>query len=144
MELSQLYKKQIRVFDHGEAIIHQGDYGEHIFMVKSGAVEITREMENGQVFLAMLGEGDFFGEMALFDHLPRSATVKAWDRTEIYALSKDDLIRGIKEFPEIALELIGTMSRRLRKTDNEIVKLLKQEEVTKAMLMDCLKTQCLI
>ena len=66
-----------RVYRSGETIVRQGEIGEHMYVIQSGKVEVVREGESSQVKLAELGEGDFFGEMAVFDRDLRSATVRA-------------------------------------------------------------------
>ena len=65
----------------GEEIVRQGDTGDCMFEVLAGRVEVLQEMDGKEVRLAVLEAGDFFGEMALFERLTRSATVRAFSST---------------------------------------------------------------
>lgn len=144
MELAQVYQKHVKVYENGEIVFKQGDYGSYLYIVKSGAVNVTSRFANEEIALAIIDEGDFFGEMALFDYLPRSATVRARGRTELYVLSKEDLMESIKEFPEIAIQLLATMSKRLRNKNGEIEKLMVQGKITREMLNKCLIAHSLV
>src|SRR5512139_2603631 len=67
----------VRQFPNGAIIIKQGDPGQSMFLIRSGKVRIFNDAEGGETTLTTLGQGDFFGEMALFDDHPRSASAEA-------------------------------------------------------------------
>jgi CRP-like cAMP-binding protein len=73
----------------GDAIVRQGEPGEHFYLIADGRVEVVREDEGRATRLAELGAGDYFGEMALLHKAPRSATVRALTAVETYALGAD-------------------------------------------------------
>ena len=81
---------RVRRFRRGETIFHVGDPGDALFIVVSGSIKITLPAETGdEAILATLRPGDFFGELALLDGAPRSATAIAIEATEMYMLPRD-------------------------------------------------------
>jgi CRP/FNR family cyclic AMP-dependent transcriptional regulator len=84
-------------------------------------VKVVLTGEDGrEVILSVLGEGDFFGEMALIDDMPRSANVMAMEDSRLIVIYRDDFHRVLEEQPRIALGLLRAMSRRLRSADDKI------------------------
>jgi len=71
----------------------------------------------------VLGKGDFFGEMAIFEHEVRSATIRARGEVRALTVDKRTFLRRITEDPSIAFRIVGRMSRRIRELDAEIVRL---------------------
>jgi len=106
-----------RVFEDGEVIIRQGDPGECMYAIQSGNVEVVLEDGGRSVPVAVLTEGDFFGEMALFEREVRSATVRARGQARILTVDRTNLLRRIHEDPTLAFRVIETLSRRLRQMD---------------------------
>jgi CRP/FNR family cyclic AMP-dependent transcriptional regulator len=101
-----------------DVIFYQGDRGDAFYVVLSGRVKVTVSSPEGQeAILAMLGEGESFGELALLDEHPHSATVQAVEPTEVLALRRDAFQRLIQQVPEIAIALLQVMARRLRAVD---------------------------
>jgi CRP-like cAMP-binding protein len=116
-----------REYADGEVIIRQGEKGTHMYEILSGEVEVTQDKEGTDVLLAVLGKGEFFGEMALFDPEFRSATIRARGKARVLTVDKRILMRRISEDPSLALRLLEKMSRRIRRLDEEVVRLRKQE-----------------
>lgn len=102
-------------FSPGQVIVSQGDIGQVLYIVSSGAVEVRRERP-GQtsVVLDILDPGRFFGEMALLDDFPRSATVVATEDTECLSLGKWHFLVELESHPDLAVAMLPEMSRRLR------------------------------
>ncbi|MEJ2547335.1 MAG: cyclic nucleotide-binding domain-containing protein [Gemmatimonadota bacterium] len=98
----------------GETIIQQGETGDCMYVVQSGQVEVVQTVEGGEQRLAILETGDFFGEMALFEREVRSATVRALVDARVLKIDKKTLLRRIKEDPLLAVNLLQTMSGRIR------------------------------
>ncbi len=104
-----------RSFKTGDVIIKEGDQGAGVFVVISGKVEVVRGAEGGrQQVLNTLGPGDFFGEMALFEGFPRSATVRCLEDTECLALTRWDFRAELTRHAEIAVAVLETVVHRLR------------------------------
>jgi len=121
--------EQIEVWSHvntrsytkSNIILFEEDPGDSLFIIKEGKVKITRLSEEGkEVILSILGEGEFFGEMALLDGESRSANVIALSDCEVFILKRDDFLDIIKSNPKIAITLLEEMARRIRKSDQQI------------------------
>jgi CRP/FNR family cyclic AMP-dependent transcriptional regulator len=103
-----------KVYADGEAIVRQGAVGDCMFVVQSGRVEVLQATDAGEQHLAFLETGDFFGEMAVFEKETRSATVRASGESRVLKVDKRTLLRRIKEDPLLAVNLLQTMSHRIR------------------------------
>lgn len=110
-------------FSDGEAIVSQGDVGETMFLIKSGAVTVTRSEEEKSVTLATLGTGESFGEMSMFDTEMRSATVKASGSCSLLAIDGRDLTDILSNSPEIGIAIIKTFVKRLREGNRRLQEL---------------------
>lgn len=106
----------LRHFDKDEVILKQGENGIGFFMIESGKVEVFRQTNDQKVKLAELGTGDFFGEMALFEDTPRSATVVTTEPTDCYVLTAWNFKGTMENAPTIAVQMLPVIIRRLQKT----------------------------
>ena len=99
----------------GEVIISQGDVGQVLHIIVSGSVEVRRERA-GQtpVVLNTLRSGQFFGEMALLDDYPRSATIVALEETTCLTLWKWHFLIALEAHPDIAVAMLPPLAHRLR------------------------------
>ena len=124
-ELGYISKKMIsRHYESGEFIFLEDSEGEQCFFVIQGSVKVTRLSKDGrEVILAMLNEGEFFGEMALLDGESRSANVIALEETEVLTLNREDFLVVLQDYPQIAIQLLKEMAHRLRKSDRQIASL---------------------
>lgn len=104
----------------GEIIFRQGDEGSSLFVIEDGGVDIAYGEGAGQVMLATLFNGQYFGELSLFDGAPRSATATAVKPTHVIRLDRDDLVDFVHKNPAAALRIIEEMGDRLRQT-NELM-----------------------
>ena len=108
----------------GTMILAQDEPGSVGFLIISGAVDVLLESEDGRQFIvAQLGPGDHFGEMALLDTEPRSATVIATADTDLLVMRRDEFLAELMRHPRIMLRMLVTLSRRLRKTDSQVASL---------------------
>jgi len=104
----------------GETIIRQGDVGDCMYVVQSGRVEVVQSSEYGEQHLAFLESGNFFGEMSVFEKEVRSATVKSAGEACVLTVDKKMLLRRLREDPLLAVNLLQTMSHRIRNLDAEL------------------------
>ena len=121
-DLKRLSKLMVpRSFKAGEVIIKENDQAAGFFVIASGKVDVVRGAAgpNPQV-LATLSSGDFFGEMALFEGYPRSATVTAAEDTECLAITRWDFTAEMRTHPEIAVGMLPALVRRLRALDERL------------------------
>ena len=111
-------------FENGNYIFLEDSEGEQCFFVLEGSVKVTRLSKDGrEVILAMLNKGDFFGEMSLLDGESRSANVIALEKTKVLTLDRNDFIAVVNDYPQIAVQLLKELARRLRKSDRQIASL---------------------
>jgi len=124
-ELGYISEKMIaRHYESGKFIFLEDSEGEQCFFVVQGSVKVTRLSKDGrEVILAMLNEGEFFGEMALLDGESRSANVIALEETEVLTLNREDFLVVLHDYPQIAIQLLKEMAHRLRKSDRQIASL---------------------
>ena len=114
--------------EQGEVLFDEGDKGEVMYLIREGKIKITKGSGSDEKVLAVLKEGDFFGEMAIIDGSPRSAGAVAASPASLLVIDKDTFKSKIKENPLIEY-VLETLSRRLRTTDEQIRLLtIKSEE----------------
>lgn len=112
-----------RSFGSGENVFREGDQSDTCYVVRSGQARAIREHTDGRsITLATFGPGDIFGELAIFDEEHRSATVEALGDTEVIAILAGDMRRMLREHPDIAVKLLGALSRRLRETNERLTR----------------------
>ena len=108
-------------YPKNSVILFEDDPGDALYIVVSGQVKVVLIGEDGrEVILAMLKEGDFFGELSLIDDQPRSAHVIAIEDANMLVLRRNDFRSAMEEVPSIALGLLRALSRRLRRADDKI------------------------
>src|SRR6266550_5943558 len=107
-------------YAEGQVIFKQGEEGSSLFIIDDGAVEISYGEGRGRVALASLYNGQYFGELSLFDGSPRSATATAMKRSRLIRLDREDLVDFVNKNPSAALRIIAEMGERLRQT-NELM-----------------------
>ncbi|HYI02952.1 Crp/Fnr family transcriptional regulator [Hyalangium sp.] len=113
-QLSSLLRS--RRYAKGEVIFHQGDVGTALYIVRKGQVAIRLSSEEGkEAILALLDRGDFFGELALLDEEPRSTDAVAREEADLLSLQREDFRRFLKERPEVAMRLLATLTRLVRR-----------------------------
>ncbi len=111
-----------RQFEPGEVILREDDEESHtFFIIASGSVHVAvLSTEGKQTILATLKKGEFFGEMAILDGEPRSASVFAAQSCVLLMLYRRDFIQTLQDYPKISIHMLVEMSRRLRKSNRHI------------------------
>jgi CRP/FNR family transcriptional regulator, cyclic AMP receptor protein len=113
-----------RFSPRGTMILTQDEPGNVGFVIAEGTVDVLLESEDGRQFIvAQLGPGDHFGEMALLDAEPRSATVMATSDTNLLVMRRDEFREELLRHPEIMLRMLVSLSRRLRRADAQMASL---------------------
>ena len=120
---------QVLSFDKGEAVFHEGDPGDCMYIVLRGSVSITKSTgsKQGQV-LAKLGVGEFFGEMSVVDMQPRSAHAIAQEPTVLRSIRREDLRQLLIINSQIIVNLLKTFSDRLRTTNKQFIEQIVHDE----------------
>ena len=112
---SLLRRKSIK---KGEVLFRQGDEGTALYIIQQGRIKISVSRRADTVTLAILGEGEFLGEMALLDDLPRSADAMAMEDSQLYALNRKDFLSFLNSSENAVRAVLSSLSMRLRRTDN--------------------------
>jgi CRP/FNR family transcriptional regulator, cyclic AMP receptor protein len=103
----------------GDVLFHEGDSGDRLYIVLDGKVKLGRTSSDGREnLLAILGPGQMFGELSLFDPGPRSATVTAVTDASFASLSHEDLLKWLDGRPQVARGLLAQIASRLRKAND--------------------------
>lgn len=112
-----------KIYEPGQVIIRQGEFGDCMYVIQAGRVEVLQQTDGREVHLATLEQGDFFGEMALFDREVRSATVRALDKARLLTVDRKTFLSRIHEDPSLAFRIVQQMSHRIRELNTELVRL---------------------
>ena len=104
-----------------DTIFHEKEAGDTLFVILHGRVKVAIFGDDGkEVTLSTLSEGDFFGELALLDQEPRSASVVAEEDCELLSLNRDDFMRALEQDGGLSAALIQALAQRLRKANHQI------------------------
>lgn len=117
-----------RLYSNGEIIFREGEKGEVMYVIQSGRVKISKNSSSGDITMATLQSGEIFGEMALFDKLPRSASATAEGDTRILSIDKKKLFSTIWKDPTVVLKVIETMSGTIRRLSKDFAELKKKKQ----------------
>jgi CRP/FNR family transcriptional regulator/CRP/FNR family cyclic AMP-dependent transcriptional regulator len=110
-----------RVYHRGEVIFHQGDPGDTMHLVRDGRVKVVLPAETGdEAVLAILGPGDCFGELAIIDGGPRSASVVAMEQVETLMLGRSEFLAFFRSNSEAAERLMINLARIIRRVNEDI------------------------
>lgn len=123
--VSQVYKKD-------NMVLIEEEIGSTMFIILSGRVKISRISEEGrEVILSILMDGDFFGEMAILDGQSRSANAVTLEDTELLIIRRENFLRMLHDYPQIAINLLKELAHRLRRSDSQIKSLSLQNALGK-------------
>jgi CRP/FNR family cyclic AMP-dependent transcriptional regulator len=120
-----ILEKLVKTYQKAEIIFSENSPGKEMYIVYSGRVGLYREGRYGKTgkskLLAVVGSGDFFGEMALVDDSPRSATAIAEeDNTQLLVLDKSKFTYLLRHQPDFALVVMGKLCRQLREANKAL------------------------
>jgi CRP/FNR family transcriptional regulator, cyclic AMP receptor protein len=113
-------------FTDGAYLFREGESGTEMFVIQEGQVEVTKQAGGQEIHLATLRRGDFLGEMALLEGLPRDANARAVGPTRVLAIGQGGLLMRIRRDPTFALELLNRLSGRVRELNARVVQLTEE------------------
>ena len=116
------------VYERGSVIFRLGDAGDAMYVIQSGAVEVSQTQDRREVVIALLEKGDFFGEMALIDNAPRSCTVTAICRTRLLPLTRHSLLERLRHDPGVILHLMRALTCRIAETNRLLRSVIEGDE----------------
>ena len=117
---------ETRVFRDGETVFEEGSQGEHMYVVLEGAVCIRKEGDLVKTVLCEIGPGQMFGELALVERKPHSASAIAVGDARLLLHDRQTFLNALLDDPELALEVIGSLASRLRDTTDKLQKIATQ------------------
>ena len=110
-------------YHDGEIIVRQGDVGDRMFVIQKGRAQVLVEKDGQETPIRVAEEGELIGEMAVFEHHVRSATVRALGEVRVLTVDKRNFLKRIHEDPSLAFRVVQTMSRRIRELSDELARL---------------------
>src|ERR1700704_3247323 len=112
---------RMRSFKRGEALFRKDDPGMHLYVVLDGAVKIALPGEFGQeALVSIMRTGDFFGELALFDGSPRSASATAMEDTRAALLARDDFLSFLETHPGAVRVVLDALAKTIRRLSDRV------------------------
>jgi len=110
---------RLRSLKKGQTLFQKGDEGSSLYIIKEGTIKIVLPSRLGdEVIVTIFSDGDFFGEMALFDGEPRSADALAMESSKIYMLSRNDFLLFLQSNINAMKSILSQLTKRLRNTDD--------------------------
>lgn len=119
-----LFQRFGKEFPKGTILFREGDPGKDMFVLQSGRVAITKRVRDVEKVLAILGPGEFFGEMAIISNRPRNATALVQDDAKLLVIDPKTFEGMIRGNAEIAVRMIKKLAERLSEADTQIENLL--------------------
>ena len=108
-------------YKDGDTIFDENSIGKEMYIILTGNAKVIKKKDGAETTLATLEEGDFFGEMSLFDNSPRSATVKALGDVKLLEINQKNFLKKISRDPSLAFRMLEKMSQRIRNSDEIIL-----------------------
>lgn len=113
----------LKRFRPGELLFRQGELSDHVVLIRSGSVEVLREVGADEILLGSAREGEFLGEMGVLEERPRNATVRAATELEVELIGRRGFLERVSRDPELAHKLLVRMSARLRDVEDMLARL---------------------
>ena len=116
-------------YEDQEVICRQGEPGDCMYVIQAGRAVVLREEAGAEVVVGELAAGDIFGEMAILDRQPRSATVRCKGKARVLTLDKRAFLRRVHEDPSLAFRILQEMSLRIRRLNQELSRLKRSTSI---------------
>jgi CRP-like cAMP-binding protein len=123
----ELFDRFGKRYDQGTVLFREGDPGHEMYVIQTGRVQLTRHVRGRETHLATLPPGEFFGEMAILNNQPRSATATIIEPARLLALDGRTFEAMIRGNAEIAVRLIKKLSLRLQQANAQVEVLLRED-----------------
>lgn len=138
-ETQALFESMVPVeLSRGDVLFREGEPGDRLYVIAQGKIKLGRRSSDGREnLLSILGPGEMFGELSLFDPGPRTATASSVSDALVYELRHHALVAWIGAHPNVATTLLGALARRLRRTNETLADLVFSDvpgRVAKALL----------
>ena len=125
----------VRRHPAGTVLFREGDPGEKMFLIRAGKVNIVKRISDSEITLAVLGPGEFFGEMALLEKLPRSASATVAEDAQLIEIEQEHFDTLVRKSGEIAMRMLRRLSGRLREAGRQIQSLMSRSGAARALTL---------
>jgi CRP-like cAMP-binding protein len=122
------FARFLKHYSKGTVLFNEGDEGEELYIIRSGKVAIRKRVPHGDIVVAVLEKGDFFGEMAMLEHIPRTAGAEMVEDGDLIVIDSEIFGDMVKSNPEIAVRMLRKYSLRLRETTKQMEELAARAE----------------
>lgn len=122
------------VYENGEIIFQQDDPGDTMYIIQSGAVEISQKEDGKDKVIAVLEKGAMFGELALLHKGPRSATAKSAGQARLLSLTSASLIERVRQDPGVALRILQGLTRKIYRADQRLRQIVDEDDSVREAL----------
>lgn len=121
-ELNDIAKTSVtQIYKKDNMVLIEEEVGSTMFVILNGRVKISRISDEGrEVILSILVDGDFFGEMSILDGQTRSANAVTLEETEMLIVRRENFLRMLQDYPQVAINLLKELAHRLRRSDAQI------------------------
>lgn len=130
---SQLFSRFGKKVPAGTTLFHEGDHGSEMYIIQSGKVKISKLIRGVEKTLATLAKGEFFGEMAILNDKPRSATAVVIEPSDLLIIDRQTFESLIRGNVEIAVRFIKRLADRLREADEQMAALMIKDNTSRLM-----------
>ncbi len=127
----RLFARIGREVPKGEVLFREDEPGREMYIIQSGKIRISKKMRGLEKTLAILGTGDFFGEMSILNNKPRSATAEVVEDVRLLVIDPQTFETMVRSNAEIAVRIIKNLSARLQEADQQIVNLLLRDNTSR-------------
>jgi CRP-like cAMP-binding protein len=118
-------------YEDGECIFEEGDTGRDLYIIQSGSVRIKKKSSNEELEMTVFNKGDFFGDMALLQSLPRYASAYSVGKTRLLILKPAGFLLKIRRDPTFAFEMLQQLSFRVKVTNDRLLELVTRHKIPK-------------
>jgi len=126
-------------YEDGECIFEEGDTGRDLYIIQSGSVQIRKKTETHEFEMTIFKKGDFFGDMALLQSLPRYAAAYAVGKTRLLILKPAGFLLKIRRDPTFAFEMLQQLSYRVKMTNDRLLGLVSRHHIPMDEVQQLLK-----
>jgi len=121
------YTSDVVTYEPGQVLVRKDDVGDAAYVIITGDAEVTVPADGGDIAVAELHDGDFFGEIAILCDTPRTATVTAKGKLTALRIRKETFFQLLHQFPEMAVELTRLLAERLTRTTADLIEAQRQK-----------------
>ena len=115
------YTSDVVTYEPGQVLVRMGDAGDAAYVIITGDAQVSVPADGGDITVAELHDGDFFGEIAILCDTPRTATVKAKNELTALRIRKEPFFQLLLQFPEIAVQMTRLLAERLTRTTADLI-----------------------